>query len=178
VRWPWMKSYIVKCPDGSTRAVMYNIDDAFPLHISTESSRKEGGASASLEGPQLTAQAKTEYETKVQSLIFALDEKNQSLMMSFRSVYMVFVSNPCANSDYLKREVEKLLDEQRSITRLRTRIRGLIDLVNSSPKDTQIILDTFKEISGDLGDGGIAEAAKIEIVETRRIAKALTEGDK
>src|SRR5258705_9559056 len=42
--------------------------------------------------------------TKIQGLLFSLDELNQSLMMNFRGAYLAFATDPCGNARYAPRK--------------------------------------------------------------------------
>ena len=128
--WPFGKRYHVRCPDGSEKTVYRNIDDAFPLSIHGW----KGDLAAEGRGiAGETAKLKGAYATKVQGLLFGLDELTQTLMLNFRSVYIVYISDPCGNAGFLLREVEKLVAEQQRVARLRIQVRTLLDLAKAKP---------------------------------------------
>src|SRR6266850_7840771 len=136
--WILGKSYRVKCPDGSSRSVYRSIDDAFPLSIQGWT----GDLAAEARG--MTGEAakiKGAYATKVQGLLFGLDELTQTLVLNFRGIYMVYVSDPCGNSGFFQREVEKLVAEQQRLARLRIQVRTLLELAKAKPADTSAFLD-------------------------------------
>ncbi|WP_321870880.1 hypothetical protein [Paraburkholderia tropica] len=147
-----------------------NIDDACPLFISgwkTDVSSEIKGIS------DLSAEAKAKYETKIDGLLYSLNEQNQSLMMSFRTVYLAYSANPCDNDDFFKREIEKLLDEQRKISALKIQIAGLIQLASANPKDTAGVTKIFGDIASRLGGASVPAAASLEIAEARGVAQNL-----
>lgn len=173
MNWPWGKIYRVRCPDGTLRTVYRDIDDACPLFIPGW----KADVTAEIMGTsKLTGQAKAKYETQIHGLLFNLNEQNQSLMMSFRTVYLVFATNPCGNDEFFHREIEKLLDEQRRISALRIQIAALIQFVSASPNDTAQLTKIFSDIASRTGGSAIASAASLEIAETRAEARTLIQG--
>jgi hypothetical protein len=172
--WPWSKTYQVKCADGSSRTVYRNIDDACPLYISGW----KGDISADLRGiSELSGEAKAKYETQIHGLLFSLNEQNQSLMMSFRTIYLAFTSHPCGNDQFFQREIEKMLDEQRKISALKMQIAALIQFASNSPGDTEQLASIFNDIASRLGTSeAVTPAASMQIAETRNIAKDLLNG--
>lgn len=173
INWPWSRTYDVRCPDGSTRTVYRNIDHACPLFISGW----KADVSADLKGVgELSGDAKAKYETQIHGLMFSLNEQNQSLMMSFRTVYLAFMTNPCGNDGFFQRELEKLLDEQRRISALKLQIAALLQLIAASPNDTDKLTEIFGDIAARTGGTAIASAASLEIAETRAIARSLVGG--
>lgn len=172
--WFWEKTYSVRCPDGSVRNIYKDINNACPLFINgwkTDVTADIKGVSS------LSGEAKAKYETQIHGILFNLNEQNQSLMMSFRTVYLVFTTNPCANGDFFQREIEKLLDEQRKITALKIQIAALIQLAATSPNDTAQITQLFSNIASRLGGTSIASAASLEIANTRDMAQQLIRGE-
>jgi len=167
MNWPWGKMYRVRCPDGTVRTIYKNIDHACPLFI--PGWKADVGAGIT----ELSGEAKAKYETQIHGLLFTLNEQNQSLMMSFRTVYLAFMTNPCGNDDFFHREIEKLLDEQRKISALRIQIAALIQLASTSPADTARLTRIFSNIASGLGGPAIAPAASLEIAETREVARRL-----
>jgi hypothetical protein len=164
---------MVKCPDGTTRIIYKNIDKAFPLHIPGW----DGKINASIEAIKGSpANLAAEYQSKIQGLLFSLDELNQNLMLEFRTVYISFQSNPCKNSDSFERQVEKMIHEQTRLTQLRIQIRGLTELAEMHPDNREQIIHIFKNIVHQIGGKEIAEAASEEISEAREEMKKLKGG--
>jgi hypothetical protein len=173
MQWFWGRSYSVKCPDGTRKTVYRNVDDAFPLFIPGWQGDLSVGGSGSAKTAgidELKAEAKGAYTTKIQGLLFAIDDLTQTVMLNFRTVYLTFATDPCTNGDFLQRQIEKLVAEQQRISRLRIQVRALIELAKNQPNETVQILTIFKEVAGNLGGGVAVEATKVEIVEARQLA--------
>lgn len=173
MRWPWAKTYEVKCPDGTVRIVHRRIEDACPLFIPGW----KADVGAEFKGiDSLTATARAKYETHIHGLLFALNEQNESLMLSFRTVYVAYLSNPCKNDGFFRRELEKLLDEQRKISQFKVKISALIQLINSSPGSSAELAAIFRDMAGYSGQAIAAPVASTEIAETRLVARELMGG--
>lgn len=172
--WPWTKTRDMRCPDGTTRTIYKNIDDACPLFIPGFKADISGDIKGAAE---FSGKVGAKYETDVKGLLFSLNEQNQSLMMSFRTVYLTFSSNPCGNDAFFKREIEKLLDEQRKISTLKIKIAALIQLALSAPDDSNRMNLIYSEIASLLGGSAVAQAASLEIVESREVAVQMLTGE-
>ena len=173
MRWPWGKTYTVKCPDGSEKTVHRNVDAAFPLFIKGWKGqlKGEGGVSADSLGIEgLKGKVEGKYASHIDGLLYSINELNQSCMINFRTVYLTFASDPCGNAQFLRRQVEKIIAQQDRLTHLGIRVRALIELVRNRPNDTPQILEMFKEIAGNVGGPPALEAIAMEIEESRQIA--------
>jgi hypothetical protein len=167
VDFPFGKTYHVTCRDGSKKLVHRNVDHAFPLYIKGY----QADARAELDGlNQVKASAGGKYATKIEGLLFGLDELNQGLMIHFRSVYVVYMSDPCGNASYLQRAVEKLLGEQQRLILLRIQIRALVELARNHPEDTNAIIGLFQSIAGNMGGPALIEASRLAIADARTVA--------
>lgn len=174
MQWPWGKIYSVTCRDGTRKTVYRNVDDAFPLFIPGWQGDISAGGSGSAKAAgidELKGEVKAAYATKIQGLLFAIDDLTQTVMINFRTVYVTFATDPCANGGFLQRQVEKLVAEQQRISRLRIQVRALIELAKNQPNETVQILTIFKEVAGNLGGDIAVEAVKVEIAEARQIAE-------
>ena len=171
--WPFGRTTRYMCPDGTTKIVYRNVDDAFPLYIPGWESK----TSATAEAQQLGATKLTgEYASKIHGLLFSLDELNQSLMMNFRGAYVAFSADPCGNADLLRRQIERILHEQHRLQIIRVQIRGLIALAEATPSDRDRIMEVFQTIVTAVGGPVIADAASAEISDARTAMKQLMEG--
>jgi hypothetical protein len=166
-QWPFGRTYSVRCPDGTTKRVYRDVDAAFPLYIKGWEGSLSAAGSAFATGD---GELKGVYASKIQGLLFGLDELTQTVMINFRSVYMVYASDPCSQSGFLAREVEKLVAEQQRLSRLRIQVRALLELAKNQPTDTVAILTLFKDLAGSIGGPAVAHAAQLEITEARLLA--------
>jgi hypothetical protein len=168
--WPFSRSRTVRCPDGTTRTIYNSIDEACPLFI-------EGwkvDVAASLKAPgTASGDANAKYENRINGLLFDLNEQNQSLMIHFRAVYLFYSSNPCGNDAFFQRKVENLIDQQHRISTLKLKIAALIQLVASNPSDSASISAILGDIALRIDGTTVADAASIEIANTRDLAKSL-----
>jgi len=167
------KTYRVKCPDGTIRDVYKNVDDAFPLFIQGFQADVTAELKA-IDG--LSAKAKAAYATKLQGLLYGLDEHNHSLMMNFRAVYVVFQSDPCGSIEFLRRSIEKLCEDQKRLSDLRTKVRALIELAKNQKAESGEVFALFRVVVDGFSGPIVGEAAALEIAESRAIAKIWIEG--
>jgi hypothetical protein len=168
INWPFSKRHQVRCPDGSTKIIYKNIDQAFPLYIPGW----KGDLKADIKAlEQASANVGAAYESKIQGLLFSLDERNQSLMINFRTVYITFVSDPCNRSAFLERQIEKIIDEQNHLSRLKMQIYSLIELAKNHPKKSNEIFALFQQIVSQLGGQSVSVGAVIEITESVSLTK-------
>lgn len=166
----WGKTRDIRCPDKTTRILYKNIDDACPLFIAGF----KADITADIKGAEdLSGKVAAQYERDIKGLLFSLNEQNQSLMMSFRTVYLAYSTNPCGNDNFFQREIEKLLDEQRKISALKIKIGALIQIASAVPTNNQRISSAYREIAGMLGGDSLGYAASTEIAETRSVAQQI-----
>ena len=155
------------------KLVYRNPDDAFPLHIRGSRAEVEGQIKA---WEQVPANVKAAYETQVQGLLYGLNERNQSLMMTFRCVYIVYTADPCANAEFLKRRVEKMTEDDNNSLLLTISVHGLIELISAHPQPHDQVLALYGEIVQRLYGVSDRLAATAEIEETRQVAKRWIRG--
>jgi hypothetical protein len=167
MRWPFSRTYKVRCPDGSEKVVYKNIDDAFPLFLPGFKASLDGGTKIPATA---NAEIRAVYESKIQGLLFGLEELNQDLMMKFRSAYVVYQSDPCGGHHFLQRQIELILHEQSRFKRVRLQIDGLIALVKSS-KSVGDCMPIFQDIVQQVGGGTVREAIVMEIKDATSVAK-------
>jgi hypothetical protein len=176
--WSWGKTYSVTCRDGTRKTVYRDVDDAFPLFIPGWQGDLSAGGSGSAQAvgiDELKGEARASYTSKIQGLLFAIDDLTQTVMINFRTVYVTFATDPCSNGGFLQRQVEKLVAEQQRISRLRIQVRALIELAKNQPNETVQILTIFKDVAGNLGGTFAVEAVKVEIAEARQLADRWSE---
>ncbi len=167
------KSYDVRCPDGSTKTVYKDVNEAFPLFIEGW----EGKVAAKVKAENLgEGEINSEYASKIHGLLYALDELNQGLMMTFRAVYVTYSTDPCGNSQFFQREVSKLLDEQRRLRALKIQIDGLIIMTKNQPNNFDQLTKIFSDLVQRLGVYPGQEVTVAEIRKAEDDAKALAGG--
>lgn len=170
--WPFWRTYKVRCSNGHTKTVYRNVDDAFPLFIPGWKANLSAAGKAL---DKVTAELKGEYATAIHGLLFALDDLNQGLMMTFRGAYVVYQNDPCRHGDFFEREVAKLLDEQRRLRALKVQIDGLIEIARLQPQNS----DEFAKLLANTVDRMsvlmLPEATAQQIEEAKRIAREMTE---
>lgn len=171
------KTYTVRCADGTTRLVYRDIDAALPLHIP--------GFHASVDAtiPGVAgdhAALRSEYRTQIQGLLYSLSEKNDSLMMMFRSAYLAYQIDPCRYGDFLADRIRELIAEQQRQANRRLLVHGLIDLAASNPDKPEMWANAFLAVVAKMGGGTPeveAAAAAAAISANRQAAREWIAGD-
>jgi hypothetical protein len=148
----------VKCPDGTDRYVLRDIDRVFPL-FAPDWARQAKAAAAALNG--LTASVEASVKTHVQGLFFQLDEANRSLHLKLRMAYITFATNPCSlDAKWLDNRTRELMDEESAFRRLMIEIQRLQALAASG-------------VSGDVLSAEIKKALRVsQPIERQQIADA------
>jgi hypothetical protein len=168
------KTWKHKCPDGTVRIIHKNIDAAFPLALRD----KQNKFGAELEAQkQASLNLNSEYASKIQGLLYNINEQNHSLMMTLRSAYIAFQTHPCGGDGFFQRQVERVNHEQYRLMELKAQITGLIAIAKTYPNNPEKVLPIYFEIVGKIGGKGIAEAAVAEIEENRKNAKKWIGGE-
>ena len=172
---PFFKSYNVKCRDGTTKTIYKKADDAFPLWINGY----EANISATLRAEILsTAGIDSNLKSKVEGLLYGLDEINNGLMMSFRSAYVGYQSDPCSNNQFLINQIEKINEEQRRLRTLKIQIKGFVELATNNPDDSTRLAEFYISLINSIGSSNLLSAGISEAIEiSRNAAQALMEGN-
>lgn len=166
---PLSKSYSVTCCDGSVKTVYKKIEDAFPLAIyGAETSISANLKAEMFENANLDAKMKS----SVDGLLFGLDDINNGLMMSFRSAYIGFQTDPCTNNQFLIDQIEKINEEQRRLRALKMQIRGYVELVNSNPGDTVKLAEQYSELVNRIGSTDLQSGAVVAAINNNKLAAA------
>jgi len=169
INFPFSKTYKHKCPDGTIRIIHRNVDNAFPLFIQTAKSK----TNADIQGIKgVKGRLSTEHQTKIEGVLYELNEMNSSLMMKFRSAYILFQSNPCGSHETFSVEILKINNEHHSMMILRTKIKGLLDLAGNNNIEA---LSVYKGILKLIEDFKASETAVIEIEANRDLMRNLME---
>ena len=163
---PWSKTYTIICPDGTSRIIYKNIDDAFPLNMSGFETKMSGKfGTEDIKNLEIDA----DYKTKVENLLFGLDDINKDLMLTFRSAYMAYVTDPCTNSQYLTTQIEKITFEHSKLKKHKLQINSLVDMLKiSNGNSSEVIMNTYCNIINEMGLNG--ECQKEIIVREMQLA--------
>lgn len=172
---PFSISYEVKCQDGSRKTVYKKVEDAFPLAINGY----EANVSTKLKSELLQeGELDGALKTKVDGLLYGLDDINNGLMISFRSAYVGYQTDPCANNEFLLTEIRKINEEQRRLRALRMQIRGYVEMAKTNPGNTTQLAKLYNTLvdkigASSMGGAGVTEA----ITSSRKAAEQLMEDE-
>lgn len=167
MRWFISKTYRHKCPNGAVKIVYRSIDDAFPLFLPGWQAK----IAADIKVPEVgAAGVKADCVTKIDGLLFNLDELNNSLMMKFRGAYVAFQTDPCANSGALQHQVQTISNQHHQLLVVKIQIQAFVELAKISKNDEQVV-QAYWAIVRQLGDGAGAPAAALAIAESREEAR-------
>jgi hypothetical protein len=156
-------TYEVRCPDGTARILHHDIDKAFPLVVRGSDTHMKTELNAL---KKASAKLDVENKSKIHALLYDFSDFNESLMVEFRSAYLVFQSNPCANADFFSSQVQTMIAEQARLKGIKLKIRAYIELVKLNPTNSTIIIDRYIGIVDELGGvKSISTAAQIAIAE-------------
>jgi len=164
---PFEKSYEVRCKNGSIKTIYKKVEDAFPLSISGY----EGNISANVKSELLEEGGlDANFKSKVDGLLYGLDEINNGLMMSFRSAYIGYQTDPCANNDFLLDQITKINEEQRRLRALKMQIRGYVELAKSNPRDSTKLAEHYINLVNRIGSTSMGDAGVVESISMSRDA--------
>ncbi len=145
---PFSKSYEVKCRDGSVKTIYKNVEDAFPLSINGY----DTSISASVKSELLEESGlDSHFKSKVDGLLYGLDEINNGLMMSFRSAYVGYQTDPCVNTHFFLEQITKINEEQQRLRALKMQIRGYVELAKSNPGDSSQLAEQYNKLVDNIG---------------------------
>lgn len=158
---PFSKSYQVRCPDGSIKTIYKNIDDAFPLSINGY----EADISTKIKSEILKeAELDTKLKSRVDGLLYGLDEINNGLIMSFRSAYVGYQTDPCSNNGFLLDQITKINEEQRRLRALKMQIRGYVELAKSNPGDSTKLAQLYNNLVDKIGSTSIGVVGVVDAI--------------
>ena len=169
-----MKTYTVKCPDGTKLTVHKDIKTAVPLYIPKVEASGDLTVS-DLAGNNVNIGAAL--KKGVEGVLFQVSEQNESMMTNFWRVYATFQMNPCRNSDFLMRKVDEMTAETDRLTALRLELKGLIDLAAANPGEPKQVWDLFAQIVTKNNLPGSPRASVLRIKENRNAAQRWIGGD-
>jgi hypothetical protein len=167
-RWnPFSISYEKKCRDGSRKTVYKKVEDAFPLAINGyEANIATKLKSELLQEGELNGALKT----KVDGLLYGLDDINNGLMIAFRSAYVGYQTDPCENNEFLLTEIRKINEEQRRLRALRMQIRGYVEMAKTNPGNTTELAELYNTLVNKIGAYSMGDAGVQEAIDSSREA--------
>ncbi|MBR7831858.1 hypothetical protein KDL01_01215 [Actinospica durhamensis] len=137
----------VKCPDKTTKFVHRDVSDAYPLSL------REGSANlkAKMKSAELAnASLEGGYQAKIGGMLMELDEKNNSLMLKFRSAYLVFQGDPCCQAGYLAEQTKSITEAHDRLLSTSFKINGYIQLIKFRPSSAAELTEAFIEVINEL----------------------------
>jgi hypothetical protein len=137
-----------------------NLDAAFPLAL--KGAKVRAGAGAEVLDSAVT-ELSAEYRARVEGILFGLSERNESLMMSFRAIYVAYQADPCTNGATLNRQVERIVSEVQELARLQASARALAQFTSGPTADQARAAEMFHELLKQLGLRAPASAAGTEV---------------
>ena len=97
------------CADGTTKRVNHDVDQEFALFFGEHQAKYDATV-------DLLKQAKVngsrEASARLSNLSFQLDEVNRSLMLSFRTLYALYATDPCSMHARFVAGVEDLVQSE------------------------------------------------------------------
>lgn len=158
---PFSPTYTVKCPDGIKKILYKKVEDAFPLFIEgweanvSTKIKKEALINGELDGS---------YKTKVDGLLYGLDEINNGMMLSFRSAYIGYQTDPCTNNSFLLTQIEKINEEQRRLRALKMQILGYVEMVKNNTDNTESIAELYNDLIHKIGSPNLSNTGVLDAI--------------
>jgi hypothetical protein len=153
------------CPDGTVRYTHRNADAAFPLYIAN-TDKKSSGELKGLKG--ISTKISKEDKTKIQETLYALDDFNNTLMLKFRSAYVLFETNPCAGYQTFSDEILKINSDHQKMLVLKTKISLYVGMSGNLP--FEVLSNGILKL---MEDYNVAEYSSTAIHENRDLMKKL-----
>jgi|GEM_PF-5615206 len=73
-------------------------------------------------------------------MLFAISQKDESLMMNFRAAYVVYQDDPCRQSVWHTQQVQRLIDDQTRLNDVSIRLQALAALTNGNQMPSEVFL--------------------------------------
>lgn len=163
----WKKQYKVKCCDGSTKYVHYDVNDAFPLELRESDKRSRARVDVM---QQVSGELERSYADRIRAGLFSLSKTNDTMMVNFRAVYTVYQSDPCGQTAYLATETKKVIDEHRRSNDMLMRLDVLLNMAQLGSKPSAEIVGQILNIITEL-PGFTAAEARTAIAANREAAQ-------
>lgn len=160
------------CPDGSTKVVHRNLDAAFPLYVAGW----DANLSAELKSAQVDGKVSGNYRSKIDGLLIALDDSNNNVMLEFRAAYVAYQTDPCSNSAYFLRALERISDKRDAISKLKLKIGALIEMAKAANNliADERFADLFFDIVSDTNPEKTVPLTVEDLREAEQTAHSMT----
>jgi len=127
IDWPWSRQRGVLCPDGSTHFVFKNVDHVFPYYFP----QAKLSAAAALDGlKKVKGKVEVKYESRIEDILFRIDQKNGSVQYHLRAAYVVYSAAPCKKLDYLQAAIDATRQGEQELRGADMAIRALVTLLS------------------------------------------------
>jgi len=144
LNWPWSKTRRVNCKDGTCRDIYKNPDEAFPLFTRDLSTN----ITAQVEMlKELSIEVSADIQRLIAGFFYHIDEINRSLQLLFRTVYIMYGTNPCFLDEWMANQVEKIIAEE---IKMRDSILKLRVRMEQGYRIKDAILEIQKEMIADM----------------------------
>jgi hypothetical protein len=127
--WPFVKTRVIKCSDGTERTIFKNPDDAFPLIARNYNKDFKAALLAihELQG-KLEGSLSGNFQNNISGFFAELDTANRNIQLALRAVYVTYCTNPCNLDNYLAKETHKILDQENKLRRLQLELQYIESL--------------------------------------------------
>ena len=171
---PWTKKYKIKCPDGTTKMVYKNVDDALPVYV--KGYEKEFKANAKgLE--EIEGEIANSSKSKIDGMLYSLDYFNNSLQMEFRAIYLVYETDPCSNGELFSQKIYELIEKYSALNSLKLKIYGLVEAIKSGHINDTNFSENYLRLVSDNKDYLPVQASQVAIQEASKAFKQLKESN-
>ncbi len=129
------------CPDGRPAIVYKHLNDAIPLELRNNESKSNAQGNVVGAGD---GQISIENRSTISHILVAIDARNSSQVLDFRNAYLAYMSDPCGSRDLLARTTQRIMDDRAFLHRLQIQADTLIKLMETTPNNSQDIIDLSK----------------------------------
>lgn len=172
-KFPFFRTYKIKCPDGTTRIVHKSIDDVFPLSIGEGKSKLDG----TLKVPEIVdAKFGAEISNAIKSAMFSIDENNNSLILEQRAAYSGYATNPCGQANWYQRRIEDLSNRRHFLQQQARVLDALLTLAQRPTASSDQILGMLGQIVDRLSPEEAALITVNAMDRSERTAIEMTHG--
>jgi len=170
----WRKRYhVTKRKDGSIKRIRYDLDYAFPLVFPNRLVDLSGEAKIM---DELKVEGKVQYAKAIDTLVFAINDLNSNLQLSFRAAYVAYWNEPDKNEGYFERLVSGIIEQQHHLKMCEVLIRGLIGLASILPPNSDQFGTEYIKIMERIGAPLGPQVTQQRIEEAKRVTEEILGG--